>query len=140
MNLITFNSATCMYPNATLIHHHCFLLPLTPATWQSAPPYPTIQLANGRKIFLTCHTKPLFNIHQCRDIGIDVERHMGDDWSWTIDLNAQGEVLHEVGSWDKTEDEHYMRKTKWVMKFYRNVPKVHIACAQTVSSRTYVNN
>lgn len=127
MNFISFNSATCLYANATLIHYHCFLLPLSPS-WQIAPPYPTIQLANGKKLFSTCHRQPLYNVSHCREIGIDVERRIGDNWTWNIDLNDDGEVLGELGMGEKTEDELTMRKVKWVMKFNRNVPKVHVRC------------
>lgn len=127
MNFITYKNAVSLYPNATLIHNRSYLLPMTPRVWQAAAALPLIQRDTwtDQQVKLNVHRRPLYTSDHKRELGIDVQRHMGDRWSCLFAFDAKGCVIDLLDSRGHCDNEGTLGNTKWVMKLNRTVPKLH---------------
>lgn len=126
MNLIGYKSAVSLYPNTTFIKHRSYLLPMTPRSWETAPSHPyigMIALTGGKGFHL--RSRPSYGVDEARDLGIDVERHMGDGQSWKLSFDSEGGLSEETGTQAADEARQCIKLSTWVMKFRRNIPKVH---------------
>lgn len=74
-------------------------------------------------------SRPSYGDDEARDLGIDVERHMGDRRSWNMSFDGQGRISDGVGTQDNDEAQQCLKQSRWVMKFNHNIPKVHTSSA-----------
>lgn len=93
---------------------------MTPRGWQTAGLLPPIEtdVSTTQQVTLNVHRRPLYTSDQKRELGINVERHMGDRWSWLLAFDAKGCVIDPI-----KDDE--LNETRWVMRLNRTVPKLH---------------
>lgn len=135
MNFITYKHAVSLYPNATLIHRRSYVLPMTPRSWQSAPPYPFLRTANMSecKGEMEVRSRRLYAVNDAPDLRMNIERHVGDRWSWSIRFDTKGKVIEDTESGDNDEGEHCLSRSRWVTKLWRNIPKVEVTCNGYVS-------
>lgn len=127
MNFITYRDAVSLYPSSTLLHQRSYFLPMTPRGWQASSAMPEMERdpRTTQSISLNVHRRPLYTSNQKREIGMDVQRHIGDRWSWMLTFDSGGCVVEPEEARDHNDRQESMRNTKWVMKFNRSVPKLH---------------
>lgn len=138
MNFITYKSAVSLYPSATFIKQRSYLLPMTPRSWKSAPshPYVRTQVLTGERELLL-RSRPSFGVDEAYDLGIDVERHMGDRRSWNMSFDGQGRISDGMRAQVTDDAQQRMKRSRWVLKFNRNIPKVHTTSAALDSFGPY---
>lgn len=126
MNFITYSNAVSLYPNATLLHQRSYFLPMTPKSWQATAAFPPIERDTWttKMVSLNVHRRPLYTSHQKRELGINVERYMGDQWSWLLGFDGEGCVVESVDAKEHGHLEERLWNTKWVMKFNRTTPRL----------------
>lgn len=132
MNFISYESAMSLYPSATLVHEHSYLLPMTPRSWQSAPSYPfrrTVDLTDCRCDLEVARSR-IYTSKDAPDLRIGIERYMGDRWSWYINYDGNGKVIHNPASGGCDERVHDLSRSRWVTNLWRNIPKVVISSTE----------
>lgn len=130
MNFISYQCAVSLYPSATLIHQRSYLLPMTPRSWQTAPAYPYLRTASlaDRPGKLQSGTRRLYTVDDAPDLKLNIERHIGDRWSWSISFDAKGKVTDDPYSMGDYEGEQCLGRSRWMTKLRRNIPQVEMIC------------
>lgn len=109
---------------------------MTPQSWQDTTRFPPLErdVSTANLVSLTEHRRPLYSTDQKRELGIDVERYMGDKWSWILGFDDEGSVAESVDPKKHGNVENKLRNTKWVIKFNRRTPKL---CPTNVDPNTF---